>query len=428
MTDDPRSDPAPVSEPAPGATMSPPRAEPLAPVQPPMSRLPAALRPMGLRTAAFYAAVFGAFGVHLPFWPLWLAGEGLSAAEIGVFGAAGMAARVVAGFALPALADRWDARRNMLLALGILGVVATLAHLVAPDRAWLMAATLALSAAFAGLVPIGDALGAAASRVHGFEYAHVRSIGSASFLAVSLAMGVVIGAAGPGAAPWAIAGFLLMAAWTGLTHPGGGRARAARRPTMTEIRALAAAPMFMLFVAAIGLSQSSHGIYYAYGSIHWRDLGLSDARIGALWAFGVAVEVVLMAAYGGLLIRRLGAAGAIALSAAAGVLRWSAMAFDPVGPALWALQTLHALSFAAGHLGAIAFIAAAAPERLAAAAQGVFGAVAGGLLTAAAMALAAWVYPIAGGATYGLAAAMSAAGLALALLLRRRWDGGALAV
>jgi PPP family 3-phenylpropionic acid transporter len=409
--------------PSPGPT---PRATPTAEPGATKPGRPAVLGPAGLRTAAFYAAVFGALGVHLPFWPLWLTDRGLSPAEIGVFGAVGMAARVVAGFVLPALADRWDARRHMLLALGLLGLVATLAHLIAPDLVWLMVATLALAAAFAGLVPVGDALGSAAARVHGFGYAEVRSAGSASFLLVSLAMGAAIGAVGPGAAPWVLAGFMALSAWTGLTHPGGGRAKAVRRPTMAEIRTLAAAPVFVLFIIAIGLAQSSHGVYYAYGSVHWRALGLSDAWIGALWAFGVAVEVLLMAVYGGALIRRFGAAGAIALSGAAGLLRWTAMAFDPTGIALWALQALHALSFAAGHLGAIAFIAAAAPERLAAAAQGIFGAVAGGALTAASMALAAAVYPWAGGGTYALAAVMSGGGLVFALILARRWDGRAL--
>ena len=38
------------------------------------------------------------------------------------------------------------------------------------------------------------------------------------------------------------------------------------------------------------------------------------------------------------------------------------------------------------------------------------------------------VYPLAGGLTYLLAAAMSATGLALSLTLARRWSGGKLAL
>lgn len=135
-----------------------------------------------------------------------------------------------------------------------------------------------------------------------------------------------------------------------------------------------------------------------------------------------------MALWGGALVRRLGPAGAISLSAGAGVARWSLMTVDPTGPLLWVLQASHALTFAAGHLGAVAFIVAAAPERLAGSAQGVFGAAAGGALMAAATAGAAAVYPWAGGGAFWIAAAMSLGGLVAARALARRWRGEAIPV
>ena len=95
---------------------------------------------------------------------------------------------------------------------------------------------------------------------------------------------------------------------------------------------------------------------------------------------------------------------------------------------LWVLQASHALTFAAGHLGAVAFIAAAAPERLAGSAQGVFGAVAGGLAMAGATALAAVVYPTFGGGAYWIACGMSLAGLIAARGLARRWNGAEIPV
>ena len=73
-----------------------------------------------------------------------------------------------------------------------------------------------------------------------------------------------------------------------------------------------------------------------------------------------------------------GRSAALALSGAGGVLRWGAMMADPAGFWLWPIQGLHALTFAAGHLGAIAFISRAVPDRYAAAAQGAAGAMAVG--------------------------------------------------
>jgi PPP family 3-phenylpropionic acid transporter len=140
------------------------------------------------------------------------------------------------------------------------------------------------------------------------------------------------------------------------------------------------------------------------------------------------MEVVLMIFAGPWLIRRLGAAGAIGLSGAVGVVRWAAMTADPGLFALWFWQGSHAITFAAAHLGAMAFLGAAAPPKLASTAQGVFGAVAGGVLTAGAMGLAALVYPQAGAGAYWIGAAMSAIGLGFSLWLARRWRGEALTV
>ena len=94
------------------------------------------------------------------------------------------------------------------------------------------------------------------------------------------------------------------------------------------------------------------------------------------------------------------------------------MMADPTGLWLWPIQCLHALTFGAGHLGAIAFISRAVPDRYSAAAQGAAGAMAGGAAMALQMALAAWLYPTLGGRTYALGAASAALGLALLPLAR----------
>ncbi len=385
---------------------------------------PNALSPAGLRTAAAYAAIFAALGVHLPFWPLWLAEWGLTAAEIGGFTAAGIVIRVLAGLAVPALADRLDARRAVLAAVAGIGAVTFAIHGLLDARGVLLVATLVTGVVFAGMIPIADALGTAAARTGGFGYAPVRSMGSLSFLLASLAVGWLIARYGVAVAQWWIVVALVFCVWTGWTHPGGGNVRQPYPPRLGDLGRMLTEKRFVIFIGAIGMAQSSHAVLYAYGSLHWEALGVSEPVIGQLWAFAVAMETVLMLVAGTWLIRRFGAVGAIALSAAAGVLRWGWMMLDPTGATLWGLQVLHALTFGAGHLGGIAFIAAAVPERLAASAQGMFSSAAGGVLMALGMAIASVVYPMAGGLTYGIAGVMSLIGLSLALWLGRIWDGG----
>ncbi|MDF2233352.1 MFS transporter [Albimonas sp. CAU 1670] len=376
-----------------------------------------------LRTGGYYVAFFGAMGVYLPFWPLWLKDWGLTEAEIGAYTSAGIVMRLLAGLALPVLADRMEARRLTLALVGAAGAVLFLMHLVAGAPWVLLALTMLTAGVFSAMMPIGDALGAAAARSFRFEYAHARAVGSASFLVMNIVMGGALALMGADAALWAIVAYLGAAAWLGGTHPGGGKVQGATPPSLREMRRLVASPLFVIFALASGFAQASHGVQYVYASVHWRTLGVAEETIGLLWAFGVLVEVGLMIFFGPALIRRLGAPGAIALAGGVGVLRWAAMTFDPTGPLLWVLQGSHALTFAAAHLGSIAFIQAAAPERLAGAAQAVMQVLGSGVLMAGASAVAALVYPQFGGGAWWIAAAMSGAALLLSLELRRRWDG-----
>ena len=52
----------------------------------------------------------------------------------------------------------------------------------------------------------------------------------------------------------------------------------------------------------------------------------------------------------------------IAIGAAGGVVRWTAMTFDPPAALLFPLQFLHALSFGATHLGTMMYLSQNAPE------------------------------------------------------------------
>ena len=107
-----------------------------------------------LHTAGVYVTLFMVTGVQMPFWPLWLADWGLTPEEVGLYTALGVAVRVVAGMAVPALADRLDRRRDTMVACTALTLVLYLAHLGIERKAVLLAATLAVGAAMAGIGPL----------------------------------------------------------------------------------------------------------------------------------------------------------------------------------------------------------------------------------------------------------------------------------
>jgi PPP family 3-phenylpropionic acid transporter len=158
-------------------------------------------------------------------------------------------------------------------------------------------------------------------------------------------------------------------------------------------------------------------MYYGFSAVQWSAAGFDGVVIAALWALGVAAEIVLFALQSRLppffeptILLLAGACG--------GLLRWIGMAFDPPAPVLAGLQLLHALSFGATHLGALMFLARHAPPAQAATAQGYL-AMASGLAMAAAMALSGVLYRDFGAAAYTAMALTTVAGGACGLIAHR---------
>ncbi len=383
----------------------------------------------GLLTCGWYAAAFLAIGAHLPYWPIWLSDWGLSQSEIGTYLGLAMAARIAGASTLPALADRLAIRRATLAAAAAASAAVFLAHLSIETRPALLAATLAAAFAMAPLMAVGEALGLRASARSGFAYAHARAVGSLAFLAMNVALGAVIARFGSQAVLWAVVLNLLAAAGFALIHPGGGAPPGAGldRSRFREALGLLRHRVFLTFAVAISFGQASHAVYYVYGTLIWLGQGIGAHFVGLLWAIGVVAEIGLMLGPGRRVVAWLGPARAVAVAGLAGVLRWGLMSLEPGLALLWPVQCLHALTFALGHLGAIAFVAAAVPPRLQASAQGLYSGLMGGgafaLATLAAGRISAGFGPA---AAYWLAAAMSACAFVAALRLRRVWSRGTL--
>ena len=77
-----------------------------------------------IRLALFYAAFFALVGVHLPFWPVWLADRGLEAGEIGVVLASGVAIRALLSPVLAQAADRRGELRRPIAVFAVLALAA----------------------------------------------------------------------------------------------------------------------------------------------------------------------------------------------------------------------------------------------------------------------------------------------------------------
>ena len=377
-------------------------------------------------TAAYYASLFFGLGAHLPYWPVWLESWGLTDAEIGTYLGLAMISRIVGAVLLPALADRFALRRPIIACTALATSAVFFAHLWIDSRTGLLAATLLGALVMAPSIPLGEGLGLRAAARFSFAYAPVRALGSLAFLLMNLLMGALIASLGPDAVLWAVALSFLVVAGLALVHPGGGGPPKGGydQARFGELVRLCSVPAFICFALAATLTQGAHAAYYVYSAISWTDQGLAPETVGALWAVGVGAETVMMLWIGRHLSNWFGAPAMMMVASGAGVLRWAVMSISPGLDLLWPVQALHAATFGIAHLGAMAFIAAAIPERMASGVQGVVSGLFGGLLMATATGLSAELVDYGGVAhAYWLCAAMSVLALVASIALGRMWEG-----
>ena len=376
----------------------------------------------GFRLSFYFGAVFAVVGVMAPFWPVFLAARGLSAPEIGLLLSAGLWLRVILNPLIAQWADRKGERRRPLLILSAAAMGGFLCFLFAEGFWGLLAVNLVASVAFSSIIPLGETVVLATVYRLGLDYGRLRIWGSATFIATSFAGGPMLAAFGSWSVLWAVLGLMVVVLGSCALLPEVEKTAPAAAKKPGSMMRLLRQPVFALFLVAGGLGNASHAVLYGFATLHWRNVGYSDVLIGLLWAEGVVAEIVLFW-LGNRLMRRFGAAKLLALGAAAGVIRWTAMGLsDELWLALLT-QGLHAFTFGAAHLGAMHFIARAAPEEISATAQSLHGAVGAGIAVGLVMAFAGVLYENFANGAYLFMAGIAAASLLAALALAKTWDG-----
>ena len=378
---------------------------------------PAGERLLAARLALFYGAYFAAVGIHLPFWPVWLEWRGLDAVEIGYVLAAGYWPRIATNLLIPAVSDRLGERRRPMIVLTAVTLAGLLLFALARDFWPLLLLSVLTGASWAAILPLGEAVALGEAQRRDLNYGRIRLWGSIAFILAAIAIGQWLEDAGPAIVLWSIAAVVACLLGACMLLPEG-RARA-RPAAFADFRRLAGTPEFLAFVAAAGLIQVSHAVYYGFATLHWRAAGHGERVIGLLWAEGVVAEVVLFACAGALL-RRLRPIRLLIFAGALTVVRWALSALSTDLAVLVAAQALHGASFGATHLAAMHYLRDHTPPELHASAQGFYAAIGTALPFGLLTPLAGWLYGAAGGEAFWAMAALALAGTALAARLASR--------
>lgn len=372
-----------------------------------------------------YAAQFAFLGVQLPFFSGWLALKGFSVAEIGLVNGAALGGRLVVGPLAARFVDRLPDQRIGLILASLALFLAALTLPVASGKSVIASAAVVLLVAFGLIIPFTDAAVLHAQARGEIVYGRIRAVGSASFLIANLVAGSFLTALGMTSAAIIMAsasGFGLAASF--LAPPVGNVAPdAPRERLIAGFRRLIRAPRFALILAGAAFIQGSHATYYAFSVIGWSALGFAPVIIGALWASGVASEIVFLLGARRLLTR-VPPEYLVLLGGLGGLVRWSIVSLEPPLAILFASQMLHALTFGATYMGAIGFIDAALDKRDANLAMTILSTLSVGAMTGIATIIAGLFFERFGASTaYGMMAVMGAAGACfglLAVLMRRR--------
>jgi PPP family 3-phenylpropionic acid transporter len=392
--------------------------------------LDAAALLLGTRVSLFFAALFLAYGVIVPYFPVWLNSKGLAPFEIATITAAPLFVRVLFTPALGLLADRLGNYRRVIVALAWIGLALILVVSRLAGYWPILVVGVTALLCIGTMLPLIETVAVGGVRTAGLDYGRMRLWGSITFILANFAGGVLIEALGGSAGIWliAVAAGLTVAAAHGIPPPPVDVQ--ARRTSATHwrlsfpVRLLGSRP-FLLFLVAMGCTHGAHATFYTFGALHWQAQGLSAVWVGTLWAIGVFAEVVLFA-FSAPVVARFSPAQLITAGAAASVLRWSVMAFNPTLAVLVPLQLLHALTYGAAHIGAIQFIARAVPQKGLGSAQAFYAVMAAGLVLGLVGLASGALYTRYGGGVYFLPAAVSVIGCVAGVALLKAWQGNML--
>jgi PPP family 3-phenylpropionic acid transporter len=351
------------------------------------------------RIALFYSAIFIVLGVSLPYFPLWLKWQSLTPFEIGLVTSVPLFIRIVATPMIGFAADRARSVRQIVVIAGAVGLLSS-ALLMAASGFWVILALFTVfQVSSMAMMPLAEVAAMQGVREKGLDYGRMRLWGSVAFIAANVGGGLLIAAHGNGTIMPILVGGSVLALIAGWFLPDrkAAPAQAARRLNWSEISATLAHRGLLLVMLAGGIIQASHAVYYAFSAIHWQSQGIDGRWFGILWGVGVVAEVLLFA-YAGRLLARIGAITMIGIGAAGAIVRWGLMAIDPSFGVLLVLQLLHGLTFGATHLGTVHAIQERVGADRAASAQALHSALSSGVLMGVTTMLAGAVYgPLLGG-------------------------------
>jgi PPP family 3-phenylpropionic acid transporter len=319
-------------------------------------------RPKGLRRyALFYFCYYAGLGAFSPYIGRFVDALGHSGYVLGLMMALWYGSRIVGPPAWNALTARSE-RPGQYLLLGSVFTLVVCAGFTTFHTALGLCVVMALfGLAVNPLLPQFEAMTLSALGQRSADYGRIRVWGSIGFLLVASSYGWLLDRFGAESFPWLVLPLYFAAVLAALPH------WHARQPHDERPRApvgdLLRRPGIPRFLLVAMLMQTSFGAFYVFYTLHLRAAGPGGLVVGLLWGAGVLSEIAMFWLMPRLFARH-DAGALLGWCLAITALRWLLTALFPAQLLLmFAVQLLHAFSFAVFQACCMRQMAASFPGR-----------------------------------------------------------------
>jgi len=324
-----------------------------------------------LHATFYHFAALSTNGVAGAYFGVWLADKGMSPSEIGFISACPVLALLVFNVVVGRLADRAADWRQVIVILSMVAGLLPFAFYIAAGVIGLAIVWTVFQVPVGAMMPVTDAATLRMTERRGTSFGAIRAWGTIGYIIATAGTTLLVGWFGPGAFLPTLIGWSLLRAVLSLQLPPfrAPEREQVLRPTVGASRLREVMqPWFILPIVAFALVQATHSIINSFAGLLWKQQGVPENLIGpliAVSAIGEAAVLFLWPRFG----KRVSARQMILASAVVTAIRWTLTALGPPVPLLFALQLLHAVTFAVGYLGTMHFIANWTSENIAAEAQ-----------------------------------------------------------
>ncbi|MGK0304142.1 MAG: PPP family 3-phenylpropionic acid transporter [Planctomycetota bacterium] len=369
--------------------------------------------------AGFYTCSFAVLGIYMQFLPVWLHEvQGFDADDIAIILAAQTISRTVAGPFWSYCVDRTGNARRVLIWLSAGGAGAFALFAWAPTLATAWCVAFVFGCLYPPMHPIADAAAVRAASRLGFSFGRLRVMGSGSFLVIILLAGNYLQDNETRHVYGMLLVALAMTAFAAWFVPRDRLHVPQHVSERTPWWHLFRSKSFVILMISAALIQGSHATFYQQSTVYWNAHGIDKSTAAMLWGEGVLAEIVLLF-YAKNTLEKLRPTTLLLLGGCGAIVRWIVIGSTTSLPWLFAINWLHAFSFAATYLGAIRAVERRVPAEQRATAQGVLGAAqAGGGMVFCGL-VGGFTFKLYQGHAFYFMAGFAAIGVMLAMWLRR---------